>query len=402
MAIKGIFASNQGMIGDRRGDFANAVLQLGFTGTSLLVALLSGMQQADCSDTIFNWYEDTHISGRTSIISGTTTTTVVVADDSFYVPNTLLQVEETGEVIWVTAAVSGTLTVIRGMGGTTVTSVDSTMHVVSIGNANPEGSTMPTAKSQQGKSRSNLVQIFRNSWAITGTAKKIDFRTGDRKAINKRQCAMYHAEDMERSFMWGVKSSQSVNGNHMRTTDGLKTQIQQFGGYTLSAASDSGSGAVTGSLHMADLQEFMRTLFSTNVKGQPNERIVLCGDLVVAAIQTMARLDSLYNIEQGENSYGINVTEVSGPFGKLKFLSHQVMNENPVWQKEAYCFHPGAVRRRMYRPTFEENYDQNGLRANGVDADQGLMTTEAGIEVGAASVMGVLTGVVRGSKSKTT
>lgn len=399
MAIQGIFASNEGMVGDREGDFANAILQTNPEGTALLLALTSGMPKAAAADTVFNWFEDSHISGRAACVSGGTTTTVVVADGSFYVPGTVLMVEQTGERMLVTATSGNSLTVIRGMGGTTITSITNAMHVQEIGNAHEEASGIPTAVSQQGHPRMNYTQIFRNSWAITGTAKAVSFRTGSRLAKNKRDCAMYHAEAMERAFIWGVKHISVLNGNQFRMTDGVLKQIEDYGGNVLSAATDSGSGAVAGELSMVDLQEWMREIFSVNVKGQPNERIVLGGDIVLAQINRMTILDSTYNISVGETKVGIEVTTVTTPFGKLKFMTHPLMNENPTWQHEAYVLHPGAIRRRVLRDTFEEGYDKNGNRIDGIDADQGVITTEAGIEVGAAQTMGILRNVIKGVAS---
>lgn len=399
MPIQGIFASNDGMVGDRQGDFANAVLQTNPTGTALLLALSSGMPKAAAGDVIFNWFEDVHISGRAAVVSGGTGTTVVVADGSFYVPGTVLMAESTGERMLVTATAGNSLTVVRGLGGTAVVALTNVMFVQQIGNAHEEASGIPTAVSQQGHPRLNYVQIFRNSWAITGTAKAISFRTGNRLAKNKRDCAMYHAEDMERAFMWGVKHVSTLNGNQFRMTDGVLKQIEDYGGKVMSAATDSGAGAVAGNLSMVDFQEWMRNIFSLNVKGQPNERIMLSGDLVLAAINRMTILDSMYTITQGETSVGIDVTTVVTPFGKLKVMTHPLMNENPTWQHEAYVLHPGGIRRRFLRDTFMEDYDKNGNRIDGVDADQGVITTEAGIEVGAAQTMGILRNVQKGVKS---
>ena len=87
------------------------------------------------------------------------------------------------------------------------------------------------------------------------------------------------------------------------------------------------------------------------------------------------------------------ITTFVTPFGNLKLMTHPLMNENPVWQTEMYVVHPGGIRRRVLRDTFNEDYDKNGLRIQGVDADQGVMTTEMGIEVGAASTMSILRNV---------
>lgn len=390
--IQGIYMSNAGVVGDRTGDFASAILQLAPTGTSLLLALSSGMGKSGANDTIFHWFEDSHQAGRTQTASGGTTTTVVVADGSMYVPNQILVVEETGEVMMVTGIVGNSLTVIRGLGGTTITSINGAMNVQSIGNAHEEASPMPTAITQQGSPRLNFTQIFRNSWAVSGTVKAVKFRTGDRVAKNKRDCAMYHAEDMERAMIFGVKHNGTLNGKPFRLTDGIDSQIRQYGGKIESAA----HGGVAGQYSLSDWEDFIRRIFATNVKGQPNERIAIGGDQVLAVLNKITRLNGQYQISAGETKVGIMVTKIQTPFGSLNLMTHPLMNENPLWSKRLYVLHPGSIRRRMLRETFEEGYDKNGSRINAKDADEGVMTTEFGVEVGAASTMGILQNVAVG------
>lgn len=386
--IQGIFASNQGIVGDRVGDFASAILRIDPTGTALMLALTSGMGKTGANDTIFHWFEDSHQAGRTAVVSGTTTTTVVVADGTMYVPNQLLMVEDTGEILLVSSIVDNTLTVIRGMGGTSIVSVNNTMFVQSIGNAHEEASGMPTAITQQGSPRMNYTQIFRNSWAISGTAKAVQFRTGNRVAKNKRDCALYHAEDMERSMIWGRKDVRQINNKPFRLTDGIVAQIEGNGGIVESVT----DGTTAGNYSQLLFNDFIMRVFSTNVKGQPNERIAIGGNKWLAGLNQMTMLDSTYQIAQGETKLGIKVTEIVTPFGTLKLMTHPLMNENPTWQKELYVLHPGAIRRRMLRETDEEGYDSNGKRIQAKDADEGVITTEFGVEVGAASTMAILRG----------
>lgn len=395
MALKGIFSSHQGIVGERVGDFASAILQLFPTGQAQLFAISSGIATEGAGDTTFHWYEDSHISGRQACASGGTGTTVVVADGSFYIPNQILLVEETGEYLFVTAVVGNSLTVVRGMGGSSVVSITNSHHVQLIGNAHEESSEKPTAVSQQGAPRNNLVQIFRNAWAISGTAKAIKFRTGDKLAKNKRECAMYHSEDIERSLIWGIKHVGTLNGNQFRMTDGIVTQIENYGGVVESAA----SGSTAGNLDSDDLDDYVRRLFSTNVKGQPNERLAYCGDIALATLNRIAKSNSHYEISSNESSYGINVHKYLTPFGTLTLMTHPMMSENPTWTKEMYNFHPGGLKKRVLRETFEEAYDKSGTRANGKDADEGLMTTELGIQVGAARTMGIMRNMSRGVAS---
>jgi hypothetical protein len=393
--IQGIFASNQAIVGDRVGDFASAILQIDPTGTALVLALSSGMGKESANDTVFHWFEDAHQSGRTAIASGGTTTTIVVADGSIYVPNQVCLVEETGEITMVTAIAGNSLTVIRGMGGTSIVSVTNVMHLQSIGNAHEEASAMPTAITQQGSPRFNFTQIFRNSWAISGTAKAVSYRSGSRVAKNKRDCALYHAEDMERAIIFGQKTASTINGKPFRLTDGIKAQIQQYGGL-VEAVTD---GTTPGNYSWLLFSDYMRRLFSKNIKGQPNERLAIGGNLWLAGLEQMARLDGNYQIFQGETSLGIKVTSITNAFGTLKLMTHPLFNENPTWNKDLLLLHPGGIKKRVLRDTFEEGYDSNGNRINAVDADEGVMTTELGIQVGGASVMGILTGFHKAVKS---
>jgi hypothetical protein len=393
--IQGIFMSNQGIVGDRVGDFASAILQIAPTGTALMLALSSGMGKSSANDTIFHWFEDSHQPGRTTVTSGGTTTTVVVGDGTMYVPNHILLVEETGEHMLVTAVVDNTLTVIRGLAGTTVVSVNNTMHVQALGNAHEEASPMPTAITQQGSPRMNYTQIFRNAWAVSGTAKAVQFRTGNKVAHNKKMCALYHAEDMERSMIWGRKHVTSINGKPFRLTDGIQAQIEGNGGIVESVT----DGTTAGNYSAILFEDFIRRVFSTNVKGQPNERISIGGDLWLAGLNQMTKLDGTYQITQGETKLGITVSTIMTPFGQLKLMTHPLMNENPAWQRELMILHPGAIRRRMLRETFEEGYDAAGKRIQAKDADEGVITTEFGVEVGAASTMGILRGFNKAVKS---
>lgn len=394
--IQGIFASNQGIVGDRVGDFASTILQIDPAGTALMLALSSGMNKMSAADTTFTWYEDSHQSYRTQILSVGTGTTITVQDGTLYIPNDVLMVEDTGEYVIVEGTNGNDLTVSRGQAGTVIVAVSNTMYMQKVGNAHPEASQPPRAVTQQGAPRTNYTQIFRNSWAVSGTAKAVKYRTGNKVAKNKRDCAMYHAEDMERSMIWGRKAVGTRNGSPFRMTDGIVAQIEQYNGRIENPA----TRGVVGDYSQQDFADFIRRIFSKQIKGQPNERIAIGGDLVLQGLNQMTLLDSSYEIGSGEEVLGIKVCTYQTAFGKIKLLTHPLMNENPIWQRELYILHPGAIRKRMIRETEEENYDTKGNRITGVDADQGFITTEMGVEVGGASTMGILRNFQRAVPSK--
>ncbi|MGL5935882.1 MAG: SU10 major capsid protein [Cetobacterium sp.] len=384
MAIQGIFASHQGIVGERQHDFAATILRINPTGDTPLLGLTAGMPKENTSDVGFTWFEDIHQSGRTACVSGGTTTTVVVADASFYTPNTILLVEETGEHLFVTAIAGNSMTVIRGLGGTTVTAITGAHNVQKIGNAFEEASTRPTSVTQQGAPRTNYVQIFRNGWAISGTAKAVKYLTGNKLAHNKEMCATYHAEDIERSFIYGRKTMTTLNGKQFRMTDGILTQIEQYGG-DVRTANNGGAGQI----NRTTFEDWIRSLFSYNIKGQPNERLAFCGNIALQVINRLTWVNGTYQFQAEETKLGIKVTSFVTPFGTLKLMTHALMNENPTWTKEVYAIHPGAIKKRVLRDTFPENYDRMGNGVAGIDADEGAITSEMGIQVGGARTMGI-------------
>lgn len=400
--IQGIFASNQGIVGDRAGDFASAMLQVNPVGTTLLLAFTSGMPKESATDTVVNWFEDVHQPMRTAVAAAALVgaTSIVVADGSLYVPRNVLLVEQTGEVMLVISTAGNTLTVMRGMGATTPVALTTAMFVQNIGNAQTEASAMPTPVTQQGNARSNYTQIFRNTWAVSGTATAVKFRSGDRVAKNKADCSIYHGEDIERAFIWGVKHVSSLDNKPFRMADGLLSQISQYGGIVTTANSAAPGGAATaGQLSYTDFEDFMRQIFSKNVKGQPNERVTFCGDIAMAQFNRMARLDGTYELYKEEEVFGIKITTVVSQFGRLKFVTHPLMVENPTWQKELYVLHPGGIKKRVLREPTPEGYDSAGKRIDGVDADQGVITSEQTLQVGAAQTMGIFRNISTGVAS---
>ena len=84
----------------------------------------------------------------------------------------------------------------------------------------------------------------------------------------------------------------------------------------------------------------------------------------------------------------MQVTKLITPFGNISLMTHPLMNENAIWTKNLYTFHPGAIRVRWLRRTNIEGYDKDGQRVSGVDADQGVYTSELSVQLMAAQTAG--------------
>ncbi len=384
MAVAGVFASDAGIVGDRRGDFASALLQVMPSGSAPLLALSSGMESAAAMDTAVTWFEENHMSGRITVTNNAGTgTSFTVSDASFIMAGMIFLIESTAEHVFVTSVSGSTLTVTRGFAGTTNTSIDGSstpVDIQRIGTAHEEGSAKPTAVANLGFPRFNYMQIFRNAWDVTGTAQRIQFHTGDVVAKNMADAAFFHAEDIERSLWFGRKTVGHQNGHPFRTMDGIITQIT------------TNSSVQSTNVSYTDLRDFLEGIFARNIKGKPNERIAFCGNTVLGVIDTLAMTHGVMNLVPGATEFGMEVTKWMTPFGTISLMTHPLFNESGLWTKDLYVLHPGAIRMRWLRKTHHDQYASDGTRA-GADADFGVYTSELCIEYKAEITGGKYTGI---------
>lgn len=384
MAIQGVFLSDSHITGNRKGDFASSLIQVMPEGNAPLLALSSGMPSRDAQDVIVTWFEENHITGRADITAFVTDgdgTGYVVDDASSYAPGTVMMNERTGEYVLVTASVpsTNTITVTRDLAGEGATTMLLTDFLQRVGTAFEEASNRPIGIVNMGFVRLNFLQIFRNAWDVSGTAQAVAYYTSAPPAKNKADAGFFHAEDIERSFLWGKKAIGTLNGRPFRMADGIYNMIQ---------TNVTPAGATT---DYGDMDAFFQTIFSKNIKGKPNERIAFTGNKTLGILNEIALANSQMNLQPGATEFGMNVHRWITPYGTVMLKTHPLFTESPFRTGELMVLHPGAVETRYLRRTFIDNYDQNGTRA-GVDADYGVYTTEMTFEYHAEVTAGLMTG----------
>lgn len=387
MSVKGVFASDQNIAGSRKGDFASGILMTMPTGSAPLLGLSAGMESVDASDTVVTWFEENHLSGRINITNNAASGVTINVDDASQITAGLVyMIEASGEYIYVQSISGLVATVLRGFAGTTITAVDgsSTAEPMQrISTAYEEGSAKPTSIANLGFPRFNYMQNFRNSWDVTGTARAVEYHTGDLVAKNKRDAGIYHSEDMERAMIWGKQAIGIQNSKPFRTMAGIQAQI------TTNVAAQGPNTT------WDEIDQFLQDCFARNVKGKPNERIAFCGNTVLQVLNKIARTDgnmTQINLVPGQTDFGMKITKWMTPYGDVSLLTHPLFNENPLWTKDLMVLHPGVMRTRYLRRTHEDTNDKDGTRA-GADADFGVLTTEMCLEYRAEITGGLFTGI---------
>lgn len=370
MAVKGIFVSDAGAIGERTGDLNSTILYEARGGGVPLFALSAGMSQTDAEGAIVTWYEEGIMHSRCLITSvpNPVGNHIVVEDSSWLHENMVLMVESTGEYLLILGVSGNTLTVQRGLAQTGISPItigDTEQAVQLIGTAFEEASERPTAIATSPYPRTNVTQIFRRSWDISGTAQATSYRFGNREDKNKRTAAMNHALDIERSIIWGKRHFGVINNKPFRQMDGLLAQLRS--NIFLSP---------TAGLQRRVMDDYVERLFSKNIKGEPNERITFAGNAAVRAMNEIAWRYGTYNIDVKTNEFGLDIKRYMTPFGDITLMVHPLMNENPVWSRQMFSLHPAAVELSWLRRTFHQDGDDKGKASDLRDATSGVYTSE--------------------------
>lgn len=378
--LPGIFTSNSGINGERVDSFASRIYKYGFGGTAPMLALSSGMARNKLNAKIVHWFEEEEYSGHIEIINNAGTGTAITFKSGTVLPKSILFVESTGERMLVTASAGTSVTVHRGFAGTPISSIDGSVTSVGayvIGSSFEEASDAPAPLMTVGYPMMNYSQIFRDSWANSRSATKIEWHTGDKVAKNKNDCIANHAKSIERALVFGARSMFTTDGRQNSTMDGLVNMIK--------------TNVVTcanGQLSWFDLIDFIAQLYEYNVDGQPQERVAFCGNNVVSVINKLVYNRNDIRITVGQTEYGIKINTIHTAFGDLTLLTHPMFNASPTWRNNLLAYHPGAC---------SLDYMDDALITDstppGMDGEKYTITSELTFEYNVEKTAGLLTNI---------
>lgn len=380
--LPGIFTSNSGINGERMDSFSNRIWKYGYAGTAPMLAISSGMTRNKLDSKIVHWFEEEEYAGRVEIVNSAGTGTTITIKEGTVLPKSILFVETTGERLFVTATAGKTITVERGFAGSPITGITGSdanpVGAFVIGSAFEEASDAPQPLMTVGYPRMNYSQIFRNSWANSRTATKVNWHTGDKVAKNKNDAINNHARDIERALLFGSKSMFTVDGRQDSTMDGIVSMIKS----NVVALAD-------GKLDYYKLVDFISQLYEYNVDGMPQERVAFCGNNVISVINKLVYNRNDIRISVGQTDYGIKINTIHTAFGDLTLMTHPMFNASPTWRNNLLVYHPGAVS--LDYMTDAEVTDST---PPGMDGEKYTITSELTMEYAVEKTAGLLTNIV--------
>lgn len=384
MAITGLRHTANFVSEAREGDWRKGILLLypSATAKNPLTAITSMLGSQATVDPEYSWWERSFQSQRMALSANVTlggTTLTVVSGARQLKAGHVLQIENTGEIVFVTAdpATDTAVSVTRAFAGTAAATVTFNgagvnPNVRVIGSAYEEGSTAPTGINYDPTKKYNYTQIFRNTLEMTRTASKTRLRTGDQVKEAKRECLELHSTEMEKAFIWGGRSETTFNGKPLRTTGGIVSNIPAGNTQAASATTD-----------MEDLESYMERIFRFG----SSEKIAFCGNRALLIINQIVRKNSTYNIQSGIKEYGMAVSRLTCPFGELVMFTHTLFNQLSGgttggtayngWESNMLVLDQTNLK---YRYVTDTTYEKK-LEANGMDGMKSGYLTESGLEI---------------------
>lgn len=309
-----------------------------------------------------------------ALVADGVATTFTVASTTNVLPGMLMRAQSTGEVILILTVPDAThVTVRRGVGTIAAAAIANDVNFYQVGNAFEEGSVRPAALSIQAVRVTNLTQIFRNSWALTDTARATQVIAGDTNMAESRsECAAFHAVDMEKAIFFAQKYSGTLNSQPIRTMDGLINQV------TINAAANVNTAAAT--TNYTQLEALLDVCFNTVTDPKvANERVLFCGGAAKRVLNNIGRLNGTYQLVDGATSYGLQFSSFKTSRGTFRMIEHPLFNSNTDWAKMAVAVDLSSFNLAYLgdRKTQSSEYGANGQALeSGIDAVGGSLTTE--------------------------
>ncbi len=291
------------------------------------------------------------------------------------------------ETMRVVTIVSDTsITVERGFAGTTAKVVAAAGKLQAVGTTFEQGSDAPRAVAVKPTRILNNTQIYRNTWGLANTLSAIQMEVGDGiTAENQRDCAAFHAQDIERATFFGTKGSGTRNGRPFTTMNGIEALIDAYAPTNLREAASTTS--------YTQLETMLNPLFDYTVDGMHgNVRTLFVGGTSLQVINEIGRLSGSYQITHGQTSFGLQFSSFKTSRGTFNLIEHPLFNTNDDWKKMAVAMDLSSFDFAYLkgRDTSHTAINTKGQSTSGKDEESGVLTSELTIELKNPMACGII------------
>ncbi len=409
-AVAGLRGTGDWGTDERPTNFRESILWMNPNGNTPIFGLTAKVKKRVVDDAEYNWWDEPndlvrlrinksgdHSSADTLLVvdspdpsAGTLDAnwglaTHLKAGDQLLVEPATDSTSFAAEVVEVQQVLSATqFLVSRGAQGTTPATIPDNACLLLISSAYAEGTASPGAVSRNPIKYQNKVQIFKDSYELTGTAEVTKTRTGDPWSNDKKRKMFDHARAIEWSMLFGrVSEVTAPNGKPKRTMNGLRAQIPATRQTIFSA------GATTN----ASFEHFLDAVYRVFDYDSPagDERIAFCGNVALNTLNKMVNSDPNADIQWGGpvKAYGMNLRELILPQGRILLRTHPLLNRHAQYVSGTYT--PGLYAASMWVLDFSsleyvtlkgrDTRTKDDVQQRDEDLRRGFIQTDASLQV---------------------
>lgn len=402
MAVAGLRGTGDWGTDERPKSFREKILFISPNGNSPIFGLTSKAGKYSVSDPEFAWWAESQnlirlvVSGAlvaadtlvtvSSVDPTATTLTALYGSASNLKPGDILLVEPATdnatynqEFIEVDTVISDTqFSARRGAGGTTPGAILNAGGLTLIGSAYAEGSAAPRPVSRNPVKFKNYIQIFKDSYEITGTADNTTARTGSAWSNDKKRKMFDHAKAIEMAFLFGRAAEVTGdNGKPKRFMDGIRNFIP--------ATNTTVFGAPVTSASFSDA---LAPAFNFDLGGG-DTRIGFCGNFARTELGKVIQGATGIKIELGNviRVFGIDFQEFILPMGRVLLKSHPLLSQHPLYKKSLFLLDFSVIKftTQKGRPDAKVSDDvqlkDEDVRRGFIQTDCSLMVDGGGLSL---------------------
>src|SRR5262245_6130669 len=383
---------------ERPKNFREGILRFNPNGTAPIYALTSKAGEKTVDDPEYNWWCEGNVLIRLQIngsfVAGDTILVVDSADPTITTlganlgtatnlkPGDILLVEPLAdqatfnhELVEVDNVISDTqFSVRRGAGGTTAASIADNQFLTVIGSAYAEGTGVPRAVSRNPIKNNNFIQIFKDTYELTGTADETNTRTNNGYQEDKKRKSFKHASDIEWTIMFGRKAETTGdNGKPKRFAGGLREFIPT-----------SNTTVFASPVTPSTFLDALAPTFDFDT-GAGDQRIGFAGNLALIELSKIFDNEVVFNVQGTVKDYGMDFTEFRLPNGTLMLKSHPLLSRHGLYRKSMFVCDFDAIKyvRQKNRPNGTPKDDvqakDEDVRRGYLQSDMGLMVDYGGL-----------------------
>ena len=261
--------------------------------------------------TLVEWIEDTlaPLTGALSIGTAATAsiaTALTVADANMVQPGHILL--QGSELMWVSANDSGAITVTRGLGSTTATTLATNNTFAIVGMARLEGDDSDPIGYTDLSTNSNYTQIFHKEVKQTGTAPYQDrWGMGDQMQYESAKSIPEMMRLIERTLQYGKRSA------------GSTTTPRMMGGYQEFITTNLASGAniSVASLAPGVIEDAVELIYNAGGSG---DFLAIVNPATYQKIKNAYDSSSFVRYPPEQTQFGTLVDRIITPFGNVSFV----------------------------------------------------------------------------------